>query len=210
MAGQHRLRVLAPLAVLLGMGGCHWWQMPPMRRISSDAPPEVRPQVRRLYSLDPQRRAQGCLDLAGMGEAAAPAVPCLIGLLGDRAWAWSPSRWIPYVGKQVGSEAAWALSRIGAPAMGPVVEALRSHGSAGVRAGAAGALGHTADPSVLPALIEAVKNDSSSRVRASAAAALGRFDDPRTAPALREAKKDRQARVRKSATRSLVQLERGR
>ena len=90
----------------------------PKEKIPSDVPSDVRKQIERLYSSDPIERAYGALALGKIGGKAAPAVPFLIGILGDHVGlAWSSG----YGGVPTGpstspsAEAADALREIEGP-----------------------------------------------------------------------------------------------
>jgi hypothetical protein len=106
------------------LGGCVFG-LPPRSAIPPDTPPEVREGIGKLY-WDAQWRAQGCVDihrLAASGTDCSAAVPWLVVLLTDDAYAWSPSIWIRYRGTPVHLEARSALLQIGEPAVPALKEA---------------------------------------------------------------------------------------
>ena len=93
---------------------------------------------------------------------------------------------------------AGALGKIGAPAVAPLMAALRGH----VRENAVGALGKIGAPAVAP-LIAALK-DEDTNVRRNAADALGEVNDVRAVEPLIEALKD--PNVRRNAADALGEI----
>ena len=100
-----------------------------------------------------------------------------------------------------------ALVKIGAPAMEPLIAALKDKDSkdSDVRQAAAEALGEIKDPRAVEPLIAALK-DEDSDVRAAAAYALGEIKDPRAVEPLIAALKDGDSDVRKAAAKALGEI----
>jgi hypothetical protein len=84
----------------------------PKEDIPSNIPADVREQIERLYSSDPAERAEGAYNLKEMGARAVPAIPFLIGMLGDDNTVEPPP-------------VAWTLEKIGTSAVAPLIEALK-------------------------------------------------------------------------------------
>jgi len=99
-------------------------------------------------------------------------------------------------------EAAAALLRIGAPAVEPLIQALKDKDPV-IRFGAADALGGIGDRRAVGPLIEAL-NDEDDAVRAWAALGLGKIGDERAVEPLTEALKD--DAVQKFAKEALEKL----
>lgn len=100
-------------------------------------PAEVKPQVDRLHSSDPQERAWGAYYLGQMGPKAAAAAPALIGILGDRAplktevpKTAARAGILPHLeGRGPGEVAAQALVNLGYPAVPALIAALKEKNS---------------------------------------------------------------------------------
>jgi len=99
-------------------------------------------------------------------------------------------------------EATGALIRIGAPAVEPLIQALKDKDPV-IRFGAADALGGIGDKRAVEPLIEALK-DEDAAVRAWAALALGNIGDERAVEPLTKALKDEA--VRRLAEEALEKL----
>ena len=106
--------------------------------------------------------------------------------------------------KGVRASAAEALVKIGAPAVEPLIAALKDKDS-DVRYAAAKALGEIKDPRAVEPLIAALKDESSS-VRRAAAEALGKIGDPRAVEPLIAVPKDYYSGVRYAVTKALVKI----
>jgi HEAT repeat protein len=172
--------------------------------------PEISSLVKSLDSADPNARATAACQLGKLGEAAAPAIPNLIKLLGDDTA-------IDFVGcdvdqarrgnfgdsdeQTVGRIAAMALSRIGKAATEPLIQALRAP-EITARANAAFAMGLVRDPRVVEPLAGAL-SDADFHVRKTAAWSLGLSGDSRSVGPLSAALKDPEWQVRSSAAWSL-------
>ena len=100
-----------------------------------------------------------------------------------------------------------ALVKIGAPAMEPLIAALKDKDSkdSDVRQAAAEALGEIKDPRAVEPLIAAL-GDESSGVRLAAAKSLGEIKDPRAVEPLSAALKDENKYVRRAAAHALDRL----
>ena len=95
---------------------------------------------------------------------------------------------------------------IGAPAVDPLIAALRNDSDPVVRWASAEALGRIGDGRALDPLIAALASDSHADVRWHAADSLGTLGDIRAIPALTAAKNDKDSWVRDFAKKSLEML----
>jgi HEAT repeat protein len=191
--------------------------------IPSDAPADVRQQIERLHSPDPEERAEAIRGLARMKERASPAIPFLVAMLGDDAvfpLRLPPSSrisWFPSTPQTIGESAAIAFRSIGEPSVEPLMAAL-GHRDWRVRANAIWALGNRWGPGdELPGntrqrleqhLFAALK-DEHPRVRKYAVKLLGimagrrKLDNPRAAEILIAALSDKHLGVRAEAAAAL-------
>ena len=158
----------------------------PEKTIPADIPVEVRKQIERLYSKDPLERRKGAKALGEMGAQAAPAIPFLIGILGDTTD--SGGLYGP-----VGLNAAFALADIGKPAVDPLIAALKDKNVA-VRGHAVIALRNIKDKRAVNPLIVALK-DKDVKIRQFAAEALGEIKDNRAVEPLIAILKDKNRTV---------------
>ena len=114
--------------------------------ILADAPTDVREQIERLHSSDPEERAEAIGELARREEPAVWAIPFLIAMLGDdaafplRLPPSSYAGWFPSVPQTIGEWAAISFRGIGESAVEPLMAALK-HADWRVRANAIWALG---------------------------------------------------------------------
>jgi len=177
-------------------------RMPSIWSIPKDAPAAVRKNIGRLY-WDAQSRAQACLGLHG--PEAVPAIPFLIPLLGDDTYAWSPSFFYRYVGRQVGYEAERALVSMGGEPVQPLIAALESDVVA-ARRRAASALGRIGNAQAIERLEQVAQGDPSARVRETAACALANIVSPRTFDRMVAALNHKNRSVRMSGFSSLARL----
>ena len=188
-----------------------------------DAPADVRQQIERLHSPDPEERAEAIGELARMKERANPAIPFLVAMLGDdavlpfRLPASSYTSWFPSTPQTIGEWAAIAFRNIGEPAVEPLMAAL-GYRDWRVRANAIWALGDRWGPGdELPGntrrrleqhLFAALK-DEHPRVRKYAVKLLGimagrrKLDNPRAAEILIAALSDEHLDVRAEAAVAL-------
>jgi HEAT repeat protein len=208
---------------------------------------DVRQQVLALASKDAARRAQAACALGEAGTEAVPAIPYLVALMGDgtplapsalckNAEPFEDEAWQPDF-EQVyepspGEAATQALVALGAPAIEPLLDALKAP-QWRTRKNAAWALGHRGDERATPLLADALKDeawqvrceaayalsqrggdrvlerlvaalkDEAWQVRAMAALALGQKGDARVLEPLRAATRDRNRRVRATARMAL-------
>jgi HEAT repeat protein len=154
--------------------------------------------IKALGDADKQVWSNAISALANLGPDAQEAVPALIQSLG-RGNGRERER------RQASMRSAFALSRIGAAAVAPLITVLQS-GEAGSRAGAAkalGGMGPIAAPAV-PALMANLSNDEA-EVRRAAADALGDIGADSLAP-LRAALSSDQPRLRENAVLALGRL----
>jgi HEAT repeat protein len=108
-------------------------------------------------------------------------------------------------GQQAATFAAWALGRVGEPAVDPLLDLLFDASRLGaVRSGAAYALVQVGR-AALPGLLEAL-DSSESLVRREAATALGEIGDRTAMSALRDLLHDEAPEVRLAARSALVKL----
>jgi len=143
-------------------------------------PRRFKDELLRLYSADPVERATGAYQISKLGESAAPAVPYLADLLSDNTEVLLSH----YLGGGFHSsqatspaeEAAYALAKIGAPAIELLSERINDTDPL-VRRLAARALGQTGSMVTVDTLLRAVA-DPDVRVRAAATIALGGMHHP--------------------------------
>jgi len=105
---------------------------------------------------------------------------------------------------RVRHRAAEELVKIGAPAVEPLIAALKDPDSP-VRVGAVGVLGNIKDPRAVEPLMAALK-DPDSGARGGAAVALGKIKDPRAVEPLMAALKDMDSGVRGGAVEALGEI----
>jgi HEAT repeat protein len=168
--------------------------------------------IMQLDSPVPAARALVACALRERGEAAASAIPRLVGLLDDGTpvdplVCAEDERWRGVGDRHStspGQEAARALVAIGPAAFDPVLRAL-GDGGAYARRHAAWALGAMRDERAAPALIDALR-DTEWHVRANAAWAIGALRDRRGGAALIDRLSDSQADVRRNAAWALGAL----
>jgi HEAT repeat protein len=98
-----------------------------------------------------------------------------------------------------------ALGQIGEPAVQPLIDAL-SDEYYGVCMAAAEALGKIGDPRAVEPLIAALKNGGWYMIRKAAAEALGRIGDPRAVEPLIAVLKDEYFKVREAGTEALIKI----
>ncbi len=158
----------------------------------ADVPSDMEALINQLHSEVPAERASAARELGEMGENAAAAVPFLVEMLGDYA-NFSESA-------TVEGAAAEALTKIGEPAVQPLIAALK-HEDAGICHNAAKVLSKIGEPAVQP-LID-VLEDENENARADAAYALGIIRDSRAVEPLISVLNDGHADVRKSAAHAL-------
>lgn len=193
-----------PLSLFVAMAVCVTGQQAEPPRPTAKAakklsvvPPAVRAEIDRLASDDAGKRATGAASLGEMGDEAIPAIPYLVGALGDTRAVIGPG------GRQQVAEVALAtLAKLGEPARLALLDALKAGGErdldqvmwalgrmkeprafdplvrwlADAHWGeyAARTLGDLGDARAVDSLILALKNKN-----AGAARALGKLKDPR-------------------------------
>jgi HEAT repeat protein len=133
----------------------------PKENIPATLPPEVKAEVEGLYSPEAAKRAQAAEKLGNMGDKAAPAIPYLIGLLGDTTGVKVPLEPGSNVmtDTSAGIEASTALGKIGDPALDPLIAALKDK-NPHVRILAAAALEELESPKAVEPLIAALKDEN--------------------------------------------------
>jgi HEAT repeat protein len=183
----------------------------------------LRPLVERLQAADASARAEAACELGQKGAAAATAVDALVALLPDALRVgpvecgmspWlrqmleaKPDEWRRYE-TSPGREAARALSRIGRPALRPLLAALSAENPR-ARANAAFAIGEM-EPrdgraEALPRLMLSLKDDDDG-VREACVRALGEIEDARAVEGLMGGLKDSDRRVRKQVAWALGEI----
>jgi HEAT repeat protein len=158
--------------------------------------------IEQLSSKDGQIRGRAAYELGKIGPTAAPAVPALIGLLGDLL--------APIIvpeeethGTQISTVATNALVNIGKPAVEPLLRALQQKDpKRDVRDYVARTLGKIGDPRAIPPLLEALDHEKQP-VRNAASTALGDMGRAAFRP-LADRLRDPSARVRLGATWGIV------
>jgi len=164
----------------------------PRDEIPEDIPCDVREAIDGLYSPDAAERVYYVIHLGKMGERAGPAAPYLLDMMRHNADAVVDCRWLmmavlaPSVRcpRHPGNLAAEALGKTGAPAVDPLIAALKDRDRT-FRATAARTLGNIRDPRAVEPLSLLLK-DSDTHVRLAAVQALGEIADPRAAEPLLE------------------------
>mgnify|MGYP000277146378 CR=1 FL=1 len=166
-------------------------------------PQDVKKEIDRIFSISPSERARACWNLGRFGSRAVHAVPFLLAMTADGNVAWFSSdgwgRWTT-----PGTEAAYALGRIGEPAREPALLLLSSSNTA-MRMNGALALGEIGNPSACAA-VAALLKDPEWTVREQAAVALGKMKDASAIEPLTAALKDSEWQVRKAALSALAAL----
>jgi HEAT repeat protein len=102
-------------------------QEPQPRAASSRIDPAVQKEIDRLSAADKIEKGRGFRALQAMGPMAAPAVPNLIGLLGDNSAVGLPNPpdfWEAIGWARTGEAALMTLVKIGEPAVEPLIKAL--------------------------------------------------------------------------------------
>ena len=203
--------------------------------LAEDAPPSVDKLIERLAAKDLPTRREAGYQLSHLGAAAKPALPALLKALDDddkQVWSYAIGA-IAALGpeapeaipvlidrldsrksrgrrerdvRQSGMRTAYALSRIGATAVPPLIQALGETDDS-LRAGAAHALGGIgpAAHDAIPALIKNLANNQD-YVRDETAQALGLIGSD-AGPALVAALQDSEARRRAGAATALAQMD---
>ncbi len=160
--------------------------------------------IAQLSSDDGRVRGRAVYELGKIGPAAAPAVPALIAMLGDRL--------APIIvpeedthGTQVSIVATNALVTIGEPAVEPLLRVLREKDpKRDVRDHAARALGKIGDPLALQPLLEALDHEKQP-VRSAASSALGEMGEAAFRP-LADRLRHPSLRVQLGAIRGIVRI----
>ena len=169
--------------------------------VPSNVPSEVKEQIQGLYSPDTVKRGEAARALGLMGGKAAPAVPFLVGMLGDNAtltWLYNLAPITP------GQAASEALVKIGQPSRESLSAAIKDK-NPWVRQRAAWALAEMKDPRAGEVLIAGLKADPP-ELRSEAAAELGRIKYTQAVEPLIAALKDPNDVVRISVTFALGEI----
>ncbi len=161
----------------------------------------VRQQIERLYSPVPGERADAAIHLGQMGDQAGPAIPFLVGMLGDS------TQFVSEAGDMAtspGAEAAGALVRIGRPAVEALVAVLGGEDSS-IQVHAASVMGEIGDPRAVEPLIALLK-DKDPFVSGKAVWALGEIKDRRAVGPLIAALNHEQWSVRTAAAEAVGKI----
>ncbi|MDD5195212.1 MAG: HEAT repeat domain-containing protein [Candidatus Omnitrophica bacterium] len=141
----------------------------PREEIPFSISPEIKREIEKLYSTNPQERADAVDEFGKMGGKAAAAVPYLVDLLSDTG------RIKPY--GFVGTKAVEALVKIGSASVEPLIEALNVSKERVVRTNATLALGQLEDNRAIEPLIATFKKEDN-LFRIYTAEALGQIGKP--------------------------------
>lgn len=206
MRGIKTILTLLSVLIIFGIGLKSYAQPNiPKEKIPADISEDIRKEIERLYSSNNIEQGYAAVSLGKKGERATPAIPFLVAILGDNTdLFWSAFGSTGFRTTSPGFEAAKALSKIGKPAVEPLIEALKSDDDF-VRINAAIALNWIGDPRAVEPLIVALK-DKLWRVQWRAAAGLGKIKDPRSIEPLITALKDENSSVRESAALALGEI----
>ncbi len=169
--------------------------LPPQEDIPADISTDIKGLIEKLYSSEPTERGYAAYDLGRIGKRAAPAVPYLLGVLGDdssirltfdkKATDKDPATIIT----SAGIEAAKTLGKIrDSRVVKPLIDALK-YKDWEVRWGATLALGEIRDRRAVLPLITILR-DKDPEVRWGAADALGKIGDSRAVKPLLSAMKE--------------------
>lgn len=112
---------------LMGSAGPGQAQKDRPLAVSSRIDPAVQQEIDRLYAADKIVKGRGFRALQAMGPKAAPAIPNLIGLLGDNSPVGLPNPppfWEAIGWTRTGEAALMTLVKIGEPAVEPLIKAL--------------------------------------------------------------------------------------
>lgn len=159
-------------------------------QVPVDLTEEIRKEIERLRSSNSVERISAIDNLRKMGSKAAPAVPFLVEILGDRG--------------KIGWAASEALAEIGSPAVESLIKALNDKRSC-VRINAVRALSKISDPKVEDNLLKALK-DKNAWVRWGASSYLSDKATARAIPSLIKALRDEYSMVRQNAISALGKL----
>ena len=150
---------LSVLVTVLFFGyNCYAQPNIPKEQIPSNLSAEAKAEAEGLYAPEAAKRAQAAIKLGNMGEKAVPAIPLLIGMLGDSAGIELKAAPDAKIAENTspGIEAAVALGKIGDPALEPLIAALKDK-NPHVRVLAAVALEELENPKAVEALIAALQ-----------------------------------------------------
>jgi len=171
---------LSVLVAVLFLGfNCYAQPTIPKDKIPSDLAAAVKADVEGLYAPEAIKRAQAASKLGNMGEKAVPAIPLLIGMLGDSAGIEFKADSESKISHRTspGIEAAVALGKIGDPALEPLIGALKNK-NPHVRVLAAVALEELENPKAVDALIAALAHSLGATVVTRNARDFAAFDIP--------------------------------
>jgi HEAT repeat protein len=176
--------------------------------LSENLPKNVQPEVGQLIekvrSEDPVERGNALIKLGEIGPNAVPAIPFIIGILGDsKSFSVKGQRSLVDTA-MLNKEAIKALTIIGKPAVEPLIKALSDKNGI-VRKNAAEALGEIGDTKASEPLINALEDDDAT-VRQFAAEALGKIGDNRALKPLTVALRDRKSKVQEAAREAIEKI----
>ncbi|MDD5583967.1 MAG: HEAT repeat domain-containing protein [Candidatus Omnitrophica bacterium] len=168
----------------------------PKEKIPFTLSPDIKEQIEKLYSVNPQERADAVVRLGEMGNKASEAVPYVSDLLGDMG------RLKPY--GFVGTKASEALIKIGPSAVESLIGVLKTSRERSARINAVLALGQIKDVRAIEPLITIFKEEDT-LFRLYAAEAIGQIGTP-AIDALQGIVQDKDTGVREAAVVGLGRI----
>jgi HEAT repeat protein len=179
----------------------------PREKIPQDIAPEIKKEIEALYSKDATARGNAAIALREFRPSALkPAIPFLMGMLGDNAKL-QISSWTGWGGipTSPGEEAAKTLGKIGEEAVPPLSTALADK-NRHVRKSAVVGLGATNKPSAVDPLLDIVKREQYSDVISAAIHSLGQISSPKVVEPITTALDDDDWNVRNEAAEACQQV----
>jgi|GEM_PF-2538945 len=164
---------------------------------------DLRTVIEKLYSDDPEKRAEGASQLGNMGLYAIPAIPYLVDLLGDDYILQGNDDVL--VKSSIGEICARSLALIGEPSVKYLVKVLAGSDIVAKR-NAIFALGEINDPAVANLLISNINNDDPV-IRKYVVKALGKYDHKRVVDSIITKLNDKDPDVREAAVEILAKKE---
>jgi hypothetical protein len=179
----------------------------PAENIPSDANIDVQNEIKKLYSTDANVRGMAAYELGERGEQSIPAIPFLIGMLGDGTgilFNEDTDESDKKLFTNPGQASALALGNIGEPAVELLIEALNSWNHL-VRRNSIIALGMIKDTRAVEPLLDTLQ-DVHHAVRDEAIFVLGEMGDIRAVEPLIEIIRSEDNELRMAAKLSLRKI----
>jgi hypothetical protein len=179
----------------------------PAENIPSDTNIDVQNEIKKLYSADAKVRGMAAYELGERGDQSIPAIPFLIGMLGDGngiLFNEDADESDKKLFTNPGQASALALGNIGEPAVEPLIEALNSWNHL-VRRNAIIALGIIKDTRAVEPLLDSL-HDVQLEVRDEAIFVLGEMGDVRAVEPLIEIIRSEDKDLRMAAKLSLRKI----